>query len=92
MTFTSTTGESPDFWTIEGVRTVFVTDPGVTLGWVHYLAFDLFVGLWVARTADEISLSRIFQAPVLLATFVFGPFGLLIYLIIRRVRQVRTVG
>lgn len=78
-------GEGPDFSTIEGVRTIFATDAGLTLGWVHYLAFDLFVGLWVARNADEISLSRIVQAPILLATFLFGPMGLCIYLIVRRI-------
>lgn len=78
-------GEGPDFTTIEGVRTIFATDAGLTLGWVHYLAFDLFVGLWVARNADSIALSRFVQAPILLATFLFGPFGLVIYLIVRRI-------
>ncbi|WP_299324580.1 ABA4-like family protein [Parasphingopyxis sp.] len=78
-------GAGPDFSTIEGVRTIFATDAGLTLGWVHYLAFDLFVGLWVARNADAISLSRIVQAPILLATFLFGPMGLCIYLIVRRI-------
>ena len=78
-------GETPDFSTMEGVRTIFATDAGLTLGWVHYLAFDLFVGLWVARNADAISLSRLVQAPILLATFLFGPLGLCIYLIVRRI-------
>lgn len=81
-------GEMPDFTSIEGVRTAFAEDAGLTLGWVHYLAFDLFVGLWVARDADERSLSRILQAPILAATFIFGPLGLCIYLIVRRVRRI----
>ncbi|MEO0908688.1 MAG: abscisic acid-deficient protein Aba4 family protein, partial [Pseudomonadota bacterium] len=34
----------------------------------HYLAFDLFVGLWIARDADAKSISRLVQAPILLAT------------------------
>lgn len=88
----SSDDEGPDFSTIEGVRAIFSTDGGVMVGWVHYLAFDLFVGLWVARNADEISLSRIVQAPILLATFLFGPFGLLIYLIVRRVHGARKAG
>ena len=83
----SSGGSGPDFTTIEGVRSIFATDPGVTVGWVHYLAFDLFVGLWVARDGDAISLSRFVQAPILLATFMFGPFGLLIYLIVRRIHK-----
>ena len=84
--------DESDFTTIEGVRAIFATDIGLTLGWVHYLAFDLFVGLWVARNADEIALSRIVQAPILLATFLFGPFGLLIHLIVRRIHGARKTA
>ena len=81
---------SANFTTIEGVRAIFASDGGVTIGWIHYLAFDLFAGLWVARNADEIVLSRIVQVPILLATFLFGPFGLLIFLIVRRIHMARS--
>ena len=76
-----------DFSTIEGVRAIFAEDGGVTVGWLHYLAFDLFVGLWIARSSDEIALSRLVQAPILVATFLFGPFGLLVFLIVRRIHR-----
>jgi hypothetical protein len=79
-----------DFSTIAGVQAIFATEGGTVVGWVHYLAFDLFVGLWVARNSDEIALSRIVQAPILLATFLFGPFGLLIFLFVRRIHMART--
>lgn len=72
--------------TIEGVRSFFASDAGVTIGWTHYLAFDLFVGIWVARDADAKFFSRWVQAPILLATFMVGPFGLLIWLIVREPR------
>ncbi|WP_299296026.1 ABA4-like family protein [uncultured Erythrobacter sp.] len=72
-----------DFTTIQGVRSIFASDVGVTIGWTHYLAFDLFVGLWIARDADAKFFSRIVQAPILLATFLAGPLGLLIWLIVR---------
>ena len=71
------------FTSIEGVRNIFLSDGGVTVGWVHYLAFDLFVGLWIARDADAKDFSRILQAIVLLITFLAGPVGLFIWLIIR---------
>ncbi|TIX51829.1 ABA4-like family protein [Alteraurantiacibacter aquimixticola] len=71
------------FTTIEGVRNIFMSDGGVTVGWIHYLALDLFAGMWIARDADAKGISRIVQAPVLLLTFIAGPFGLLIWLIIR---------
>ncbi|MBV7259469.1 ABA4-like family protein [Erythrobacter crassostreae] len=76
-----------DFTTIEGVRSIFSSDVGVTIGWAHYLAFDLFVGIWIARDADAKYFSRWFQAPILLATFLAGPIGLFIWLIIREPRS-----
>lgn len=72
-----------DFTTIEGVRSIFASDVGVTIGWVHYLAFDLFVGIWIARDADAKGISRLIQAPILLMTFIAGPAGLLLWLIVR---------
>ncbi len=75
-----------DFTTLEGVAAIFATDAGVTVGWIHYLAFDLFVGLWIARDADTKAFSRFAQAPILLATFLAGPLGLILWLLIREGR------
>ncbi|NVD45668.1 ABA4-like family protein [Qipengyuania atrilutea] len=85
-------GGAASFTTIEGVRAIFATDGGVTTGWVHYLALDLFAGLWIARDADAKGFSRFVQAPVLLLTFVAGPAGLLIWLIVREKRARKTGG
>ena len=81
-------GQSPslDFTSIEGVRAIFLSDGGLTVGWIHYLAFDLFVGLWIARDADAKRFSRLVQAPILLATFLAGPLGLLLWLAFREKR------
>ena len=72
-----------DFTSIAGVRAIFSSDVGVVIGWTHYLAFDLFVGLWIARDADAKSISRLIQAPILLATLMAGPLGLFVWLIVR---------
>ena len=74
------------FSTIEGVRAIFASDGGITIGWTHYLAFDLFVGICIARDADAKEFSRIVQAPILLATFLAGPIGLFLWLIVREGR------
>ena len=76
-------GGGADFSTIAGVRSIFASDAGVTIGWTHYLAFDLFVGLWIARDGDAKSISRWAQAPVLFATLMAGPMGLLVWLGLR---------
>ncbi|MEO1730982.1 MAG: ABA4-like family protein [Pseudomonadota bacterium] len=78
--------EGADFTTIEGIRSIFGSDVGVVIGWTHYLAFDLFVGVWIARDADAKFFSRWVQAPILLATFMAGPIGLLVWLLVREPR------
>lgn len=68
---------------IPGIRALFASDAGIVIGWTHYLAFDLFVGLWIARDADNKGFSRVWQVPVLVATLMAGPVGLLIWLGLR---------
>ena len=84
-------GGEADFTTIEGVRAIFASDGGATVGWTHYLAFDLFAGLWIARDADAKGFSRLVQAPILLATFLAGPLGLFVWLVVRE-RRARKLG
>ena len=48
---------------------------GATVGWIHYLAFDLFVGLWVARNADKYGFARWLQIPILLFVSHVGAIG-----------------
>jgi hypothetical protein len=78
-------------YSIDGLQDFFRSDGGLVLGWTHYLAFDLFTGLWIARDADAKGFGRLVQAPVLLLTFFAGPFGLLIWLVARE-RRARAAG
>ena len=73
-------------YSIPGLRALFMSDGGIVIGWTHYLAFDLFVGQWIAKDADHKGFSRLAQAPVLLATFLAGPIGLLAWLVVRERR------
>lgn len=73
----------PGFSTIAAVRSLFMSDAGVVIGWTHYLAFDLFTGMWIARDADAKGFGRVWQVPFLAATFLAGPVGLLSWLTVR---------
>lgn len=77
-------GQAPDFSTIGGIRAIFASDGGVVTGWTHYLALDLFAGLWIAEDSDARRINRFLQAPVLLLTFLAGPAGLFLYLLLTR--------
>lgn len=78
-------------YSVEGLKAFFYSEGGIAIGWTHYLAFDLFVGLWIARDADAKGFSRWVQAPVLFATFMAGPIGLFVWLLIRE-RRARAAG
>lgn len=52
-------------------------------GWVHYLAFDLFIGGWIAVQCDKLGINRLIQAPILVLTFMFGPVGLALFIAMR---------
>ena len=78
-------------YSIAGLRALFMSDGGIVLGWTHYLAFDLFIGLWISRDADNKGFSRWAQLPILFCTLMAGPIGLLIWLIVRE-RRARGRG
>lgn len=71
------------FDSLENVKKLFGSDAMVLAGWLHYLAFDLFVGCWIAREADGLGLHRVLQAPVLFLTFMFGPVGYLVFMAVK---------
>lgn len=75
--------EGGGFTSIEDVRTLFSSDVGMLIGWVHYLVFDLFVGAWESRDAQRRGFSHLLLIPCLLLTFMLGPIGLFLYLCLR---------
>jgi hypothetical protein len=52
-------------------------------GWLHYLAFDLFIGAWEVREGERAGLPHLAVLPALALTFLFGPVGLLVFLALR---------
>ena len=71
------------FSSLNGVMALF-SDPWLLLaGWIHYLAFDLLTGLFISKNAAKQGIRHIYIIPSLLLTFMLGPLGLLVYLIMR---------
>jgi hypothetical protein len=71
-----------DFNSLAGVKSLFASDWALLAGWVHYLAFDMFVGGVLAARLDRVGLHRVFQAPILVLVFLFGPLGAFLALLI----------
>jgi hypothetical protein len=71
------------FDTLDNVALLFQTRELLLAGWIHYLAFDLFVGAWIARAAQAAKVPFWLVVPCLALTFLFGPAGLLAFLALR---------
>lgn len=74
-------------YSIDALMQLFQSRGGMVVGWTHYLALDLFAGLWIAQDADRRAVSRLAQLAILLLTFLAGPAGLLIWLVVRWRRE-----
>ena len=75
------------FNSLAGVGALF-SQPGALLGgWVHYLAFDLFVGGWIAREGTDRKVPAVVLTPILLLTFLFGPAGYLVFALVCLARR-----
>lgn len=71
------------FDTLDNVAKLFTTREVVLVGWVHFLAFDLFVGAWEVRTARRDAIPFLLVVPCLVLTFLVGPLGLALFLALR---------
>jgi Domain of unknown function (DUF4281) len=76
-------GMHANFWSLGAAEYTFHTPGLVLLAWIHFLAFDLFVGAWMVRDARRLRILHLAVIPCLLLTFLFGPVGLLVYLLLR---------
>ena len=74
---------SGGFSSLAAVAQLFGNHWLLLAGWVHYLAFDLFIGAWETRDAMARGVPRLLLAPCLVMTFMLGPIGLLGYHLVR---------
>lgn len=76
-------GGMMDFGSLKSVMALFTEENAVLAGWVHYLAFDLLVGIWILNQNKELGIHHLLIIPCLLGAFMFGPIGFLLFIIIR---------
>eukprot|EP00542_Grammatophora_oceanica_P018948 CAMPEP_0194049434 /NCGR_PEP_ID=MMETSP0009_2-20130614/30676_1 /TAXON_ID=210454 /ORGANISM="Grammatophora oceanica, Strain CCMP 410" /LENGTH=114 /DNA_ID=CAMNT_0038695595 /DNA_START=289 /DNA_END=633 /DNA_ORIENTATION=+ len=79
--------KNADATKLEGVYELFRNPDLVFCGWVHYLAFDLLVGIGISMDAVKLGTSTMVYylvvVPCLFFTFMLGPIGFLAYAIFR---------
>jgi hypothetical protein len=73
----------PDFSDLKSVMELFTEEKAVLTGWIHYLAFDLLVGMWIVNENRTLGIHKGIMVPCLLGTFMFGPLGFLLFMLIK---------
>ena len=76
-------GAEGGFGSLADVALLFQKRELLLAGWIHYLAFDLFIGAWEMRDSERHGIPHLVMLPCLLMTFMLGPIGLLFYFAIR---------
>ncbi|HEY0408361.1 MAG TPA: ABA4-like family protein [Pyrinomonadaceae bacterium] len=79
------------FGSLAEVSKLFENPYALLAGWIHYLAFDLFIGSWEVRDAQREGVHHLLVVPCLALTFLFGPIGLLLYFALRLIVKRRLV-
>lgn len=79
------------FSSLASVALLFESPGLVLAGWLHYLAFDLFIGAWQVRRARAIGLPHLLVVPCLILTFLAGPIGLLAFLALAAMRRAHPI-
>ncbi|WP_342075743.1 ABA4-like family protein [Yoonia sp. SS1-5] len=78
LIFSRFSGMGGGFDSLSNVATLLADDWALLAAWVHFLAFDLFIGAVMAARMDRVGVGRLVQTPILLSTFMLGPLGFLI--------------
>lgn len=71
------------FGSLAGLTAAFSNPSLVLVGWIHYLAFDLWVGTWEVRDAQDKGIPHLLVVPCLFFTLMLGPIGFLMYRLLR---------
>jgi hypothetical protein len=80
-----------DFNSLQGVMKLFTNPWGVTAGWIHYLAFDLFIGTWELSNGQKNGIPHYLIIPCLILTLFFGPIGLILFFFIRATKTKKFI-
>ena len=51
--------------------------------WIHFISINLFVGGWIVKDSQKLSINKILVGVPLITTYLIGPIGLFIYWLIR---------
>lgn len=79
------------FSTLGNVKKLFQKDEALLAGWIHYLAFDLLIGIYILKQTQKNNISHLVNIFILPITFLFGPLGYTLFVIINFLKSKHEV-
>jgi hypothetical protein len=83
-------GGGMDFSSLGSVMELFTSENAVLAGWIHYLAFDLLVGMWILDQNKNLGIHHLLIIPCLLGSFMLGPIGFLLFMIMKAIKNMKS--
>ncbi len=83
----------PELWTavsspdIDTFRDLTALANGAGAVWAQVIAWDLLLGQWMFLESRRLGISPYVMGPLLVLTILLSPFALLVFLVLRAVRQ-----
>ena len=68
---------------IENVSDLMSDQLFLIMFWTHFISINLFVGGWIVKDSQKLSINKILLGVPLITTYLIGPIGLFIYWLIR---------
>ena len=75
-----------DFFSLDGIQSLYINKALLLAGWEHFLAFDLLVAVWIKRNSIKYGIRHWVILPAIIFTCMLGPLGFLIYLLTRWIK------
>jgi hypothetical protein len=75
------------FGSLEGIFGLYKNPYILLAGWVHFLAFDLFVAVWIKKNSVKYGIGHLWVVIPIFFTCMLGPLGFLLYILIRSVKS-----
>ena len=81
--------QGADFMSLAGIIALLQDPWAMTAGWIHYLAFDLLAGALITHKGLNLGIQRLWLVPCQLATFMLGPVGVVLFVLIAKIHGAR---
>ena len=71
------------YLSISNLSNLFSNELFLILFWIHFVSINLFIGGWITKDSQKLSMNKYLVAFPLIITYLIGPLGIFFYWLIR---------